>query len=181
MELSTGIALSGFFIGFGIAVGLFSGIYYTSPRPKIRTKKTVDISHQGITSLAEYFKHYKGSIHEIKALDCSFNGLTSLEGCPQNLEELWCAGNKLETLEGCPPGLLRLDCSSNRLQALQGCPKTVEYLYCSHNKIQTLKGCPPELKGLWCGFNDIQTFDDVSKDTLILYHIPNPTSSTKID
>lgn len=177
MELSTGIALCGFFIGLGVALGLSGGIYYATPKSNTVEKrmKTLDISHLAISSLKDYFTNeYKGDISEIKALDCSYNGLTSLEGCPPNLERLWCVGNKLQSLHGCPSTLVWMDCSSNELMDLSGCPENVQFLYCARNQLQSLQGCPPKLKGLWCGFNGITDFSGLSEDTLLLYCKPNP-------
>ena len=178
MEISTAIAVSGFFIGVGIAAGLFGGLYYTTGRnPILRKRKTVDISYQGISSLKDYFEtEYVGNPDEIQVLDCSFNGLTSLEGCPRNLEELWCAGNQINSLKGCPENCRYLNCSSNNITTLDGISQKLEYLYCTHNKLKSLVGCPQSLYGLWCGFNDITSFEGLPGNVAVICYKPNPIS-----
>ena len=60
----------------------------------------LNISSKGLTTL----KGVKFS-PDTTILNCSFNQLTTLEGCPTNIIKLNCYGNQLTTLEGCPPSV----------------------------------------------------------------------------
>ena len=61
--------------------------------------------------------------------NCSYLGLTSLEGCPEYVE-----GN--------------FDCSYNHLTSLEGCPKHVGGIFdCSYNELINLDELPKEIKG----------------------------------
>ncbi len=85
------------------------------------------------------FKDVSGSF------SCSYNQLTSLEGCPKTVGgDFNCSFNKLTSLNGCPE---RIDgdfnCSHNQLTSLKGCPERIDGdLFCSSNKITSFDGLP---------------------------------------
>ena len=71
--------------------------------------------------------------------DCSYNMLTSLEGCPREVDgDFYCVSNKLKSLEGSPDKIDGdFDCSYNMLTSLKGCPSEVGGNFdCSNNKKQ---------------------------------------------
>ena len=59
--------------------------------------------------------------------DCSYNMLTSLEGCPREVDgDFYGFSNKLKSLEGSPDKIDGdFDCSYNMLTSLKGCPRKV--------------------------------------------------------
>jgi len=59
--------------------------------------------------------------------DCSFNKLTTLKNCPQNIgNSLLCYNNELISLEGCPETVGGgFACSCDKLTSLEGCPKNI--------------------------------------------------------
>lgn len=91
----------------------------------------------------------------IKSLNCSYNRLTSLEGCPLTITELDCSVCNLVSLQGCPPSVVILNCHSNKLTSLQGCSPSVVRLYCSDNQLDRLNDCPDSVKELDCSHNRI--------------------------
>ena len=68
-------------------------------------------------------------------LDCSYNLLKTLEGCPSSVIALYCNGNQLTTLEGCSPNVTKLYCYDNQLTTLEGCPPSVTILYRNDNPL----------------------------------------------
>ena len=72
-------------------------------------------------------------------IDCSYNELTSLKGCPKEINGyFWCNNNKLTSLKGAPEKVGGdFDCSSNKLTSLKGMPKEVggEFDCTSNNKL----------------------------------------------
>ena len=93
----------------------------------------VDISNKNITSLTEI--NWNVYSDEITELNCSYNQLTNLVGCPNTIQELNCSQNNLTNLVGCPNSVKELDCNSNRLTSLEGCPNTVKELWCWDNPL----------------------------------------------
>ena len=78
--------------------------------------------------------------------DCRNNNLTSLRGCPREVEGFYCNVNELTSLEGAPE-------------------RVGGNFYCDYNKLTTLKGAPKEIGGEFkCNKNSTQfTEDDVRK------------------
>ena len=109
---------------------------------KIYNMTKLSISHEQLGSL-ESIKNRE----DLETLYCTYNNLTSLCWCPQNLKELNCSDNQLTTLQLCPT-LKELDCHNNKLTTLRWCPQSLKILYCHNNKITSLQGCPPNLKKL---------------------------------
>ena len=78
---------------------------------------------------------------------CSYNQLTSLEGCPKEVDGNFdCYGNQLTSLEGCPEKIGgSFCCYGNKLTSLKGCPKEVDGNFnCSNNSRKLSK--PNNLK-----------------------------------
>ena len=104
---------------------------------------------------------------------CSYNKLTTLEGCPTEVGgDFYCSNNKLTTLEGCPTEVVgNFYCSFNKLTTLEGCTKEVVGRFdCSYNQLTMLKYCPKEVDGtFFCqsnqltiiNWNDIYTLNPI--------------------
>ncbi|MCQ2965836.1 MAG: hypothetical protein MJ250_03745 [Alphaproteobacteria bacterium] len=113
------------------------------------------------------FNVKKGKITNLKYydgyFDCSGKRLTSLEGCPKEINGAFeCNCNKLINLKGCPKKIKgAFDCSENQLTNLEGCPEKVEgYFTCSENQLTSLKGCPKEIKGNFdCSDNQLTNLE----------------------
>jgi hypothetical protein len=73
---------------------------------------------------------------------CSYNKLTTLEGCPNYVGgDFTCYKNKITTLEGCPNYVGdSFYCENNKLTSLKGVEKCeiIRNFYCTRNNI------PPE-------------------------------------
>ena len=121
--------------------------------------------------------------------DCSYNNLTSLEGCPKEVkEDFSCNNNQLTTLKGSPKkiggdfycsynklisleGVLeevkgRFSCHDNKLTSLERGPKIVRGNFnCSTNNLTSLKGAPKEIGGnFYCWDNKTKfTKEDVKE------------------
>lgn len=77
--------------------------------------------------------------------DCSYNNLTSLEGCPEHINGYFnCSNNQLTTLEYCPKVVNgSFNCGYNKITSLIGSPKEILYSFnCRCNNLTSLKGCP---------------------------------------
>ena len=105
---------------------------------------------------------YKGN------LICRDNKLTSLEGCPKEIDGKFdCSGNNLTSLEGAPE-IVKGDfnCVVNYLTSLEGAPEIVKGDFdCTDNKLTSLKGAPEKVYGwFYCGKNSKKfTDEDVRK------------------
>jgi len=92
---------------------------------------------------------------------CSWNVLTSLEGCPNITNSNFsCSYNNLTSLDGSPNKVgWNFDCSSNQLTSLEGCPMEVDVDFiCYNNNLTSLEGCPLRVSGtLSCINNKITT------------------------
>lgn len=111
----------------------------------------------------------KGAPLEVLSFDCSHNLLTSLEGSPKIVKEMFrcsnnkltslknspsevgttysCSNNNLESLEGLPLGEYRLEARNNNLKNLIGCPKVMKYINVKGNQITGLLGAPEIING----------------------------------
>ena len=107
-------------------------------------------------------------------LDIANNQLTSLQGCPPNLQILYCSYNQLTSLQYCSPNLQMLYCSHNQLTSLQYCPPNLQMLYCSHNQLTSLQYCSPNLQELYCGYNQITSLQYCPPNIKQLYYYRNP-------
>ncbi len=87
-------------------------------------------------------KHVNGDFY------CSFNGLTSLQGCPQKVEgSLNVDFNILKSLQGGPKYVGELyNCAYNNLTSLYGSPQIIyDNFDCSFNKLTSLQGGPKQV------------------------------------
>ena len=76
--------------------------------------------------------HFSDFIYEY---DCKYNELTSLEGAPKKVLDIFnCVHNKIKSLEFCPSSMKKLYCFNNELSNLDFCPEKLEILSCRSNK-----------------------------------------------
>lgn len=122
----------------------------------------LDISFQNIHSLTQvYIPDY------VTELDCSWNHLTTLRGCPSNIIKIDCESNNITSFDGCPPNVIQINCQDNMLTSLRGCPDSVKILDCSWNDIESMKFCPANI-------SKISFFGDAIKS---LEYCPNKAES----
>jgi len=103
----------------------------------IDVNDNVDLYDKDLTKIPFKFRNVAGYFN------CSYNKLTSLEGCPKTVGgSLFCYSNNLTSLEGCPETLGGdFTCSYNNLTSLEGCTETVlGDFYCSDNNLTSLEG-----------------------------------------
>ena len=97
------------------------------------------------------------------AFICINLNLTSLDGCPKEVGEMFnCADNKLASLKGCPEKVgTFFICSNNNLTSLEGCPKEIKgWFNCQKNKLSSLKGCPEKIGGNFnCSGNKLTSLE----------------------
>ena len=123
----------------------------------------LDVSFNSITSL----KGIPENIKETANVSILKNELDSLEGLPEQLNNLECSYNKLTSLKGAPKLITgTMSCGENQLTTLEGAPERVEYTFaCSNNKLTSFKGAPNYVGGyLYADQNDfksVEDFDDV--------------------
>ncbi len=100
--------------------------------------------------------------------DCSFNELTTLEGCPKYVgDNFSCFYNKLTTLEGCPNEVDgNFNCDNNYLKSLKGCPKYVGNRFsCSSNYLTSLEGSTERVGGMFkCSYNNLTSLEEYNGD-----------------
>ena len=97
----------------------------------------------------------------INDFDCSENKLTSLKGCPVNINgDFVCTENNLISLKGSPKSVRgNFYCDNNELVSLEGGPQKVGGSFnCSSNNLETLKGAPQIVGGDFnCEANNLKT------------------------
>jgi hypothetical protein len=106
--------------------------YTINPDGTVDVDGNVRLSDKNLTRLPLKFGKVSGHF------DCSYNQLTTLEGCPKEVGGyFYCDNNQLTTLEGCPKTVGGdFYCSFNELTTLEGCPKTVGGgFYCYNNPL----------------------------------------------
>ena len=122
-------------------------------------KGDFDCSTNKLTSL-------RGCPREVEGdFNCGDNELTSLEGAPVECHSFFCYNNNLITLKGAPKETEDFGCDDNKLTDLEGAPKKVGSFNCSYNKLKSLKGAPREVSGNFiCNKNPtLFTIGDVRK------------------
>lgn len=108
----------------------------------------------------EQFKHFVSSDGKLTLkfnkvtgnFVCSTLGLTSLEGCPKEIDGNFnCSFNNLTSLKGAPKEVSGdFECQYNSLTSLEGAPEEVGGIFfCSNNKLVSLKGCPKKVGGVF--------------------------------
>ena len=124
--------------------------------------RTINCSYQGLTSL------FGCPSKVTESFDCHGNKLTSLEGAPEKVGgDFRCYDNKLTSLEGAPKEVeVDFDCHSNKLTSLEGAPEKVRgYFECGSNQLTTLKGAPKEVGGsFYCYNNQLITLKGAPKE-----------------
>ena len=116
-------------------------------------KGDVNLISKGLSQIPIQFGIIDGSFN------CSWNNLTSLEGCPQLIgSSFYCSRNELTSLEGCTQKIHGgFYCSDNKLTSLKYCPEIiVEDFDCQNNNLTSFKYFPKEIKGKYvctCGNN----------------------------
>ena len=97
--------------------------------------------------------------------DCSYFGLKSLKGAPQEVGgDFYCNSNHLTSLEGAPQTVGRdFNCSENQLTSLKGAPQKVgRDFYCFFNQLTSLEGVPKEVGGGFdCHYNQLTSLKGV--------------------
>jgi hypothetical protein len=144
---------------------------YTVVDGKVNVDGNVNLSNRGLTKLPISFGVVTGNFY------CSYNKLTSLEGCPSSVGDYFnCYNNLLTSLEGGPSSVGGgFSCNANQLTSLEGGPNSVGGVFsCSNNKLTSLEGCPDSIGGdFYCGNNPIyelySLFYDYSKVELFNY------------
>ena len=112
----------------------------------------VDVSNQNLKSLRDVDWSKYG---HVTMLNCGWNQLTSLIGCPPSVKVLYCSENQLTSLIGCPASVTYLYCNENQLTSLIGCPASVTVLHCYGNQLTSLIGCPASVTYLHCYENPL--------------------------
>ena len=115
-------------------------------------KGDFDCRNNILTSLRGCPREVEGGFY------CNVNELTSLEGAPEKVGgNFYCNHNKLTSLEGASKKVGGFfDCSDNQLTSLKGVPKEVGRDFtCSDNRLTSLEGAPEKVGGDFACFNCI--------------------------
>ena len=120
-----------------------------------------DCIKNGLTAL-------EGAPNEVGGnFSCSFNNLATLEGAPKKVGgDFDCSSNNITTIEGAPQEVGGdFDCSYNKLTTLEGTPKKVGGdFYCSYNNLTSLEGSPDIIDGEFvCEYNNLTSLDGAPK------------------
>lgn len=146
---------------------------YNIKKYSINSDGSIDVDgnvyliNRGFTKLPLKFNKVSG------VFDCSYNELTTLEGCPREVGNNFnCEHNNLVTLKGGPEfvdGYYK--CSSNKLESLKYSPVRIERsLFCEGNNIKTLEGFPMIIKwSLNLRNNPISIIDESIKVGATIY------------
>ncbi len=117
----------------------------------LNVKGNVEIINKKLEIIPFQFYHVEGSFF------CSYNQITSLQGCPQYVgDDFNCTHNRLTSLEYCPQSVGRdFSCAYNQLASLEYCPKVIEgYFYCDYNHLTSLEYCPQYIGGNFYSANN---------------------------
>ncbi len=85
-----------------------------------------------------------------KPINVKSKFLTSLEGCPLEIDDIFnCSYNLLTSLNFSPKSINGFfSCHHNKLESLEGSPKSINgSFYCNNNKLKSLKGAPKLITG----------------------------------
>ena len=119
-------------------------------------------AQESSTALPVRFGRINGSF------DISSCNLSSLIGCPKEVEDYFSAqDNMLTSLEGAPREIGgTFNCSRNRLQTLKGGPKIVGGTFkCGNNILTSLEGAPREVGGSFdCCSNFLETLNGCPRE-----------------
>jgi len=119
----------------------------------------VDLYDKYLSKIPIKFRNVSGFF------DCSYNNLTSLEGCPKTIGDYFdCDNNMLTSLVGGPETVVDyFDCSYNELTSLLGSPKTLGGDFdCSNNNLISLEGSPKMIGcNFYCRNNNLTSLDGI--------------------
>ena len=119
----------------------------------------IKLSYQGISELPDLSSVIVKGNFTIAA-----NNLTSLRGCPREVEgDFWCHHNLLTSLEGCPSKVGgNFWCHENNLTSLAHAPDAVGgYFYCDRNALTSLEGAPKTFIQIQSDFGNFKSWDEV--------------------
>jgi hypothetical protein len=141
---------------------------------KLNNDGTYDVNSDGVDlNVFKQFINDDGKLtikfnKVIGSFNCAKLDLTSLEGCPKEVDgDFWCNDNKLTSLEGAPEKVGRdFHCSHNKLTSLKGCPKEVGGdFWCKDNKLKSLEDGPKEVGGSFnCQANKLTSLEGGPKE-----------------
>ena len=118
-------------------------------------------------------------------LDCSYNKLTSLLGCPSVVTGNFnCSYNQLTSLEGASKEVGGdFNCSYNQLTSLEGAPQEVKWsFYCSDNRLTSLEGAPKEVGGVFdCTNNNLTSLKGAPKEVEAWFDCSNNPNLKSLD
>jgi len=122
---------------------------------QIRDDGSIDGGDVDLLSKLGDLKQLPLMFNEIKIFDCSYNNLTSLEGCPKKVKNFGCACNKLTSLEHSPKIVEgSFYCYRNNLiTSLDGLENTsidIGLLVGNCSNLYSLKGFPKKVGSFIC-------------------------------
>jgi hypothetical protein len=108
----------------------------------------INCSYAGISSLEgiQYFD-------SLNILDANNNSISELAKLPQNLLRLNVVINQLTYFPSLPENLTELYCHSNQLDSIPLLPQNLLYLAAGTNQVKNLPSLPSNLIGLYCDNN----------------------------
>jgi hypothetical protein len=119
----------------------------------INVDGNVDLSNFKLDKIPLKFRKVSGNFN------CSFNELSSLDGCPVSVGGyFYCISNKLNSLEFGPIEVGdNFICYNNKITSLEYLPKYIgRDIYCDSNKIWSFRGIPDNFNGnILCSGNPI--------------------------
>ena len=98
---------------------------------------------------------------EGSSMDCSNKGITHIEYIPDGITRLFCYNNKLTSMKGCPNEVDQFIFDYNNLTSLEFSTEIVNDRFsCTYNKLTSLEFGPKKVKGDYSvGYNDIYNLD----------------------
>ena len=129
--------------------------YTINPDGSIDVDDDVYLNNKDLTKLPLQFRNVNG------VFNCSYNQLTSLEGCPNVSGDFYCSHNQLTSLSGGPNDISGyFICTNNKLKSLEGGPNYVgDDYYCNDNQLTSLKGAPKRVDIFDCSYNQLETLE----------------------
>jgi hypothetical protein len=142
-------------VDLGCNPDVLGTVTWNSVTRSVDASGSVHLYNKGLTRLPFKFGKVGGNF------ECSYNRLTSLEGCPEKVGgHFWCTGNQLTSLRCCPKEVGGdFECSYNQLTSLEGCPKEVGWgFWCSANGLIDVSALR------WCKIKDGMRFSGPKAD-----------------
>ena len=107
---------------------------------KINKDLSVDIDHVMLGNLN--LDYIPVQFRKVNNFFCEKNNLTSLKGCPLEVNSLSIYDNKLTSLEYCPKEVNNLYCNNNEITSFDYAPLIKQEFDFSKNRINTIKNFP---------------------------------------